>query len=54
VVPLASPGVLAATADRRLAASSILEMPEAFLRICVLASRRQRPVKNAMTHERNH
>jgi len=41
-------------ADRRLAASSTLEIPEGFLRICVLASRRQRPFEDAATHERNH
>jgi hypothetical protein len=48
------PNVLATTADRRLAASSTLEIPEGFLRICVLASRRQRPFKNPVTHGRNH
>ena len=42
MVPPASPDALGSTADRRLAASSTLEIPEGFLRICVLASRRQR------------
>jgi hypothetical protein len=49
-----SPDALGTTADRRLAASSTLEIPEGFLRVCVLARRRQRPSKDAATHARNH
>ena len=48
MIPPASPDALGSAADRRLAASSTLEMPGAFLRVCVLASRRQRSPKNAM------
>jgi len=54
VVPSAGPDVLATTADRRLAASSTLEIPGGFLRICVLASRRRRPFENAVTCGENH
>jgi hypothetical protein len=54
VAPPADPDVLATTADRRLAASSTLEIPEGFLRICVLASRRQRTFENAAAYGRNH
>jgi hypothetical protein len=54
VLPPASQDVLATTADRRLAASSTLEIPEGFLRACVLASRRQRPFEDALTHRRKH
>jgi hypothetical protein len=49
-----SPDILGSAADRRLAASSTLEIPEGFLRVCVLARRRQRPPKNAETHEKNY
>jgi hypothetical protein len=48
------PGTLGSAADHRLAASSTLEIPEGFLRICVLASRRRRPFENTTTHVRNH
>jgi hypothetical protein len=48
------PGVLATAADRRLAAFSTLEILDGFLRVCVLASRRQRPFENTMTHRTNH
>jgi hypothetical protein len=54
VVPSAGSDALAATGDRRLAASSTLEIPEGFLRICVLASRRRRPFEDAGTHGGNH
>jgi hypothetical protein len=54
VAPPASPDVLGSAADRRLAASSTLEIPEGFLRACVLARRRQRPPENVMTYRRNH
>jgi len=43
-----------ATADHRHPSSSTLEIPEGFLRICVLASRRQLPFENTGTHGRNH
>jgi hypothetical protein len=54
VVPPARHDALGAAADRRLAASSTLEMPEAFLRVCVLARRRRRQPKDATTYGRNH
>src|ERR671923_436933 len=41
-------------ADHRLAASSTLEIPEGFLRVCVLAIRRQRPPSDAVRHRRKH
>jgi len=46
--------VLVPVADRRLAASSTLEILDGSLRICVLARRRQRPVENATAHWVNH
>ena len=52
--PPATPTVPGSAADHRLAASSTLEMPGAFLRACVLASRRQRPPGNGADHARNH
>jgi len=54
VAPSAGPDVLVTTTDRRLAASSTLEIPEGFLRICVLASRRRWPFENAVTYGENH
>jgi hypothetical protein len=54
VAPPMSPDTLGSPADRRLAASSVLEIPEGFLLICVLASRRQRPPKGAAAHRRDH
>jgi hypothetical protein len=54
VVPPAGRDALGSTADRRLAASSTLEIPEGFLRVCVLARRRQRPPEDIPTHARNH
>jgi hypothetical protein len=54
VVPPATPTTLGSTADRRLAASSTLEIPEGFLRGCVLARRRQRPPKSTTTYRRHH
>ena len=43
-----------ATADHRHASSSTLEIPEGFLRICVLAWRRRRPVFRVRRHEKTH
>src|SRR3954452_13605315 len=43
-----------AAADHRQAASSILEIPGVFLRICVLAWRRRRPVFRVQRHEKTH
>jgi hypothetical protein len=43
-----------AVADHRDAASSTLEIPEGFLRVCVLAWRRRRPVIRAERHEKIH
>ncbi len=54
MVPSAAHDVLATTTDRRLTASSTLEIPGGFLRICVLASRRRWPFENAVTHGENH
>jgi hypothetical protein len=34
--------------------SSTLEIPKGFLRVCVLARRRQRPPKHTITHRRKH
>ena len=54
VLPPAHRIIPVTTADHRLAASSTLEMPEAFLRACVLARRRRRPFRNVATHRRKH
>jgi hypothetical protein len=35
-------------------ASRPLEIPEGFLRVCVLARRRQRPPEGAATYRKNH
>jgi hypothetical protein len=43
-----------AVADHRHASSSTLEIPEAFLRVCVLARRPRRPVFRAQRHKRTH
>jgi hypothetical protein len=53
-IPPATHDTTGSAADRRLAASSTLEIPEGFLRICVLASRRQQPPDGTLTHGRNH
>jgi hypothetical protein len=52
-IPPATHDTTGSAADRRLAASSTLEIPEGFLRICVLASQRQRPPGGAAGHGRN-
>jgi len=54
VIRLANRDAAGPAADHRLAVSSALEMPEAFLRTCVLASRRQRPAIGIVAHEANH
>jgi hypothetical protein len=54
VIPPAHPDALGSAADLRLAGSSTLEMPGAFLRVCVLASHSRRPPKDATTYRRNH
>jgi hypothetical protein len=54
VAPPAGPDTLGSTADRRLAVSSTLEIPEGFLRVCVLASRRRRLPEGATADWRNH
>jgi hypothetical protein len=54
VLPPANPDPPGSAADHRLAASSTLEIPGGFLRICVLASRRQRPPRRAKAHGRKH
>jgi hypothetical protein len=54
VIPPVNPDILVTIADHRLAASSALEIPEGFLRTCVLASRRRRPFEVAGVHRRNH
>ena len=41
-------------ADHRRTLSSTLEIPGVFLRVCVLARRRQRPVFRAERHEKTH
>ena len=46
--------ILVSAADRRLAASSTLEIQGGFLRICVLARRRQRPPENAHVNRETH
>jgi hypothetical protein len=40
--------------DHRQAASSTLEIPPGFLRVCVLAWRRRWPPFPAKRHEKNH
>jgi hypothetical protein len=54
VIPLVGHDTPGSAADQRLAASSTFAIPEGFLQVCVLASRRQRLPEGAMTHERNH
>src|SRR4051812_20480641 len=54
VVPPAHPDAHGSAADLRLAVSSTLEMPGAFLRVCVLARRSRRPPKDATTCRTNH
>jgi len=54
VISSARLDALGSAADRRLAMSSTLEMPEAFLRICVLAGRRQQPPKDIAPHGGDH
>jgi hypothetical protein len=43
-----------AGADHRHASSSTLDMREVFLRVCVLAWRRRRPVSRTPRHEKTH
>jgi hypothetical protein len=54
VVTAADRDALGSVADRRPAASSTLEIPEGFLRVCVLAGRRQQPPKNITAHDGDH
>jgi len=54
VGPLATFHPKSATADHRQASSSTLEIPGGFLRVCVLAWRRRRPVFRAQRHEKTH
>jgi hypothetical protein len=54
VIPPPDHVVLGAAAERRLAASSTLEILDGFLHVCVLASRRQRPTENTLIRRRNH